>query len=99
MRKSPTLEMDTAPAPATSVVMTQGPAGPRARVADGLDVWEYVMVAKSLDGSAAGTAEHLQEPLSRVTTALAYYEAHSTEIDAWLAEMDRIDRELSQATG
>jgi hypothetical protein len=49
-------------------------------VGSSLAVWEVVMVADSYDSDPARTAAHLEWPLARVETVLAYAEAYPVEI-------------------
>ncbi len=63
------------------ICFADGPAGRRARLLGGPDVWEAIAVAKDNDGDLAETAAYLEIPLGRVQAAAGYYAAHSQEID------------------
>lgn len=63
-----------------------GPAGRRARLIGGPDVWEIVAVAQDNDGDLRETAAYLELPLGLVQAAAAYYGAYPQEID------ERIER-------
>jgi hypothetical protein len=76
------------------ICFADGPAGRRARLLGGPDVWEAIVVAKDNDGDLAETAAYLEIPLGRVQTAAAYYAAHSQEIDE---QIERNRREASDA--
>jgi hypothetical protein len=72
----------------------EGPAGRRARLLGGPDVWEAIAVAKDNGGDLAETATYLEIPLGRVQAAAAYYAAHSEEIDE---QIERNRREANDA--
>ena len=79
------------------IVFVDGPAGRRARVAGtGLDVWEVVVTVQDNDGSSAGAAAYLAVPARFVLAALGYYGDYPYEIDAWIAENDRLYEEELQ---
>lgn len=71
-----------------------GPAGRRARLLGGPDVWEAIAVAKDNGGDLAETAAYLEIPLGRLQAAAAYYAAHSREIDE---QIERNRREADDA--
>lgn len=78
---------------AEPAIVTYQPAGlePRSRVEGGLDVWEYVLVARDYGWDVAQTAAHLREPEARVSAALQHYRQDSTEVDAWLQHLDEVE--------
>ncbi|HEV3319579.1 MAG TPA: hypothetical protein VG053_07605 [Solirubrobacteraceae bacterium] len=71
-----------------------GPAGRRARLIGGPDVWETIAVAKDNGGDLAETAAYLEIPLGRMQAAAAYYAAHPEEIDE---QIERNRREANDA--
>lgn len=73
------IEMDEHP----GIVFRSGPAGRRAGLVSGPDVWEVVAVHRSFD-NAERTADWLDQPVSAIETAWRYYEAHREEIDGWI---------------
>lgn len=73
------LEMDEHP----GIVFRSGPAGRRAGLPGGADVWEVVAVHRSFD-DVERTAEWLDQPASAIEAALGYYRAHQQEIDDWI---------------
>ena len=73
------LEMDEYP----GIVFRSGPAGRRAGLIGGPDVWEIVAVFGSF-GDAERTGDWLDQPASAIETALRYYEEHRAEIDEWI---------------
>lgn len=77
------LEMDEHP----GIVFRSGPAGRRAGLAGGPDVWEVVGVHQSF-GDVGRTAEWLDQPTGSIETALAYYAQHADEIDEWIRRND-----------
>lgn len=73
------LEMDEYP----GIVFRSGPAGRRAGLMTGPDIWEAVAVFRSF-GDVKRTADWLDQPSDAIKTALRYYEAHRSEIDDWI---------------
>lgn len=72
------------------IVFRDGPAGRRAALAAGVDVWEVAAALRDsgLRGEAAidAVAAEFDLPPARVRTALAYYGAHPAEIDDEIAD-------------
>ena len=72
------------------VVFRDGPAGRRAALVVGPDVWELVSFLREIDerGPAAlsAAAEAFALPESALTAGMTYYAAFSDEIDAWIDE-------------
>lgn len=68
-----------------------GPAGRRARLIGGPDVWEVIAVAHDNDGEVRETAAYLELPLGLVQAAAAYYGAYPQEIE------ERIERNRREA--
>lgn len=72
------------------IVFRDGPAGRRAALVVGPDVWELISCLREIDerGSAAvaAAAEVFAVPESAVSAGIGYYTAHAGEIDAWIAE-------------
>jgi hypothetical protein len=60
----------------------------RSRVRGGLDVWQYVLVARDYGWDRDQTARHLEEPEDRVREALDYYAAFPAEVDAHLEQSE-----------
>lgn len=83
------------------IVFRDGPAGRRAALALGPDVWEVVRVLRELDerGDAAVSAavELLHLAPSQVRAAIRYYGAYLQEIDAEIAEADTASVEAEDA--
>jgi hypothetical protein len=73
------IEMDEYP----GTVFRSGPAGRRAGLVAGPDIWEVVSVHRSFD-DVERTAAWLDQQTSAIETALRYYDAHKTEIDDWI---------------
>jgi hypothetical protein len=71
-----------------------GPAGRRARLIGGPDVWEVISVANDNDGDLQETAAYLELSLGIVQAAAAYYGAYEQEIDDWI---ERNRREAEEA--
>jgi hypothetical protein len=74
------------------IIFKDGPAGRRAALAYGPDVWEVVKFLREIDerGPAAieAAAEVFAVDVNRVTTAVSYYADYREEIDAEVAEAD-----------
>jgi hypothetical protein len=68
-----------------TIIRREGPAGVRPGLRGGPDVWEVVAVHRCF-ADVERTAEWLDQPASAVEIALAYYERHREEIDAWILE-------------
>lgn len=67
------------------VRFTDGPGGRRPRlVGTGKDVWEVIATVRDNNGDAAEAARYLEMPLGLVQAAIAYYGAHTDEIDQWI---------------
>jgi hypothetical protein len=83
------------------VVFKDGPSGRRAALGFGPDVWEVVKVLREVDerGDAAlsAAAEVLALPEAKVRVAMHYYAAYPEEIDAEVAEADRLSEESERA--
>jgi hypothetical protein len=79
------------------IVFRDGPSGRRAGLAAGPDVWEVAAALRDseLRGDAAvdGAAAELSLTAGRVRTALAYYGAYPEEIDAEIADNERVATE------
>ncbi len=70
------------------------PAGRRARLIGGPDVWELIGVAKDNHGDLAETAAYLELPLGLAQAAAAYYASYTDEIDQ---HIERNRRETEEA--
>ena len=82
----------------SGIVFVDEPAGRRAKVGGtGLNVWEVVRVVKDNNGSIAEAAGYLTVPERFVLNAMRYYADYPYEIDAWIAENDRLyDEEIAR---
>jgi hypothetical protein len=76
------------------VRFADGPAGRRARLIGGPDVWEAIALAKDNGGDLAEAAAYLEIPLGRLQAAAGYYAAHPQEIDE---QIERNRRETGDA--
>ena len=80
------------------VVFKPGPAGRRAALAGGPDVWEIVAALRDTTGSESERVATLAEQFGiharQVAIALNYAAAHREEIETWV---DANDRALAQA--
>lgn len=66
------------------IVFRDGPAGRRAGLRRGPDVWEVISTLRVNDGGVGAAAEVLALPEGEVRIALAYYGDHTDEIDDWI---------------
>ncbi len=66
------------------IVFRPGPAGRRAALVGGPDVWEVVSIWKENRRNARATADYLGLPLALVAAALDYYDSYREEIDSWI---------------
>ena len=88
------------------VLFREGPAGRRAVLVGGPDVWEVVRAitsARAADASLAGdevvalVAEQTGLTARAVDVAVAYYSDYPDEIDAMIAEADSAEESFSNA--
>lgn len=80
------------------IVFRPGPAGRRPALSGGPDVWEVARVIRAQPDSEAGleqAATLTGQPLHRIRIAARYYGEFTAEVDAWLAQVDRMADELS----
>lgn len=88
------LTMETHP----GIIFRGGPAGRRAGLMGGPDVWEVARVLGTLKASGDQVIEQTAELTGlspeQVRIALRYYADHGNEIDAWIA---RVDAEAEEA--
>ena len=81
-----------------SVVFRDGPAGRRAALAGGPDVWEVVETLQNAgakgEAAIAATAEWGSLTVAQVRAAVRYYADYRDEVDAWIREnREQADRE------
>jgi hypothetical protein len=86
------------------IVFRDGPAGRRAGLVGGPDVWEVIGALRSAPESGearvAALAERLGLREEKVRAAIRYYSEYPEEIDAWIAandaEAERIEEALAR---
>lgn len=80
------------------VVYRDGPAGRRAALIGGPDVWEVVAALRSTPGRGERRlrrlAEEVGQPLARLRTAVDFYAAFPAEIDARIEANERAAQRL-----
>jgi antitoxin component of RelBE/YafQ-DinJ toxin-antitoxin module len=94
------------------VHFVDGPAGRRARIAGGADVWEIISAvrsARSEEPSLPGdellefVVEATGTPLHLTKAAIAYWSQHPTEVDAWIernaAETAQLEAQWAREQG
>jgi hypothetical protein len=83
------------------IVFRDGPAGRRAVVAGGPDVWEIVVAARNAtergDAAIAALGERLGVPPERVRVGVRYYAEHPDEVDRFIAIVEDESAALEQA--
>lgn len=84
----------------SGLVFRDGPAGRRAGLVRGPDIWEVVAVLREQEGSPderiSQAAVHMGLPRRDVEVAAGYWAAHQDEVDAQLAANEEAaDRELA----
>jgi len=83
------------------IVFRDGPAGRRAGLMGGPDVWEIISALRTVPerGTArvAALAERLGLSEPRVRAAIRYYTEYPAEIDAWVAANDAEADKLESA--
>jgi uncharacterized protein (DUF433 family) len=79
-----------------AIAFRDGVSGRRAVLRSGPDVWEVVMVARDYGDDRKALLEHFGEPMSAemLDQALAYAERFPDEIEAMIAENERMERLL-----
>ena len=70
------------------IVFRSGPAGRRAGLMSGPDVWEVVRVALGDAKTPEDIAELSGLTVEQVSVALRYYAEHRDEIESWLRMVD-----------
>jgi len=74
------------------IVFRTGPAGRRAVIVGGPDVWEVVAAARgapeSGDELLTALAERIGVPIERIRTAIRYYAEYPDEVDRFIAMVD-----------
>ena len=83
------------------ILFRPGPSGRRPGLVGGPDVWEVARVLRELPADEQGLARAVELtglPLHQVRAAARYYAEHADEIDAWIAEVDRLADELAPTT-
>ena len=75
------------------ITFRDGPAGRRAGVIGGPDVWEVIRVWLDNARRSEATAEYLRLPLGLVEAALGYYGEYRPEIEDWIERNDALAAE------
>lgn len=95
------------------IFFRDGPAGRRAVVLGGPDVWQIIVAARSApergDALFAALAERIGVPVAKIRIATRYYAEYPEEVDRFIAmveeEAERVEqalereRRLTEATG
>ena len=76
----------------SGIVFRTGPAGRRAVIVGGPDVWEVVAAARGAPESGeelvTALAERIGVPIERIRTAIRYYAEYPDEVDRFIAMVD-----------
>ena len=86
------LTMDSFP----GIVFRDGPAGRRAGVVGGPDVWEVIQALHAEDGDVVATADMLGLRPGLVDAARAYYETNAAVTDSWIESNATLMEEAGQ---
>jgi hypothetical protein len=78
------------------VVFRDGPAGRRAGLLGGPDIWEVIEVFMAEGRNAEGTAQRLGLRLGLVDSAVRYYAADPAAVDEWIDRNRRLMREAEE---
>jgi hypothetical protein len=74
------------------IVFRDGPAGRRAALLVGPDLWELVVFLREIDergqAAVAAAAEVFGIPETAVTAGLGYYAVFPAEVDEWISEAE-----------
>jgi uncharacterized protein (DUF433 family) len=74
------------------IVFRTGPAGRRAVIVGGPDVWEVVAAARGAPESGeelvTALAERIGVPIERIRTAIRYYAEYPDEVDRFITMVD-----------
>ncbi len=81
------------------IVFRGGPAGRRAAVVGGPDVWEVVETFLAEKHNTGAAARYLNLPNGLVTAAVDYYADQRDEIDAWIQRNQLLADEAEAAAG
>lgn len=83
------------------IVFRDGPAGRRAVVIGGPDVWEVIAAARSAsqhgEGLVRALAERTGVPVERIRIAVSYYGEYPDEVDQFIAANEREAQQLERA--
>lgn len=79
------------------IVFRDGPAGRRAALVGGPDVWEVIETFLDEARDLSATAQYLKLPVGLVQAAISYYADHRGEIDDWIARNAAIAEQAEAA--
>lgn len=83
---------------APGIIYVDGPAGRRAKIAGGLDVFELIRAWQSLDGDIATLAANYPWMThEQILAGLRFYRLFPEEIDRWLVREREIAERLASA--
>ena len=85
----------------TGIVFRDGPAGRRAVVVGGPDVWEVVTAARNApergEDLIAALAERMGVPSEKIRIAIRYYAEYPEDVDRFIAMVEQEAEQLEQA--
>lgn len=83
------------------IVFRTGPAGRRAVIVGGPDVWEIIAAAREApergEALVAALAERIGLPIERIRMAIRYYAEYPDEVDRFIASVEE-EAELHEQT-
>jgi hypothetical protein len=79
------------------IIIRDGPAGRRAGVVGGPDVWEVIETFQDAGADVAAAASYLDLPVGPVKIAIGYYADNRAEIDGWIARNGAVAEQAEAA--
>ena len=83
------------------IVFRDGPAGRRAALVGGPDIWEIMPEVRDIatddDAAIEARARALTMPAARLRAAIRYYAEYGDEIDAWIERNDTLAEQAEAA--
>jgi len=81
----------------SGIVFRDGPAGRRAGIAGGPDVWEAIEVWQDEGRDSLRTARTLALTVGQLEAALGYYSEYRAEVEEWIARNRAVAEEAEAA--
>ena len=81
----------------SGIIFRDGPAGRRAGIAGGPDVWEAIEVWQDEGRDSHRTARTLALTVGQLEAALGYYSEYRAEVEEWIARNRAVGEEAEAA--